>query len=52
MPNAKVWFSADAETGYPAELPENVRVAWMTTDVEEDTEEADLVFLGRHQPIS
>jgi hypothetical protein len=45
MPNAKVWFSADAETGYPAELPENVRVAWMTTDVEEDTQEADLVFL-------
>ena len=28
LPNCKVWFSADAEAS-PAEVPDNVRVAWM-----------------------
>lgn len=45
MPNAKVWFSADTETGLPTDVPEGVRVAWMTTDLEDDTEDADLAFL-------
>jgi hypothetical protein len=54
LPNAKVWFSADAETGYPAEVPDNIRVAWMMTEEAEDTQEADLIFLLpklRKEPI-
>jgi hypothetical protein len=47
MPNCKIWLSADAETGYPEDVPENCRVAWMATNEEEDTEKADLVFLVR-----
>lgn len=45
MPNMQLWLSADAETGYPDEMPEGSRVAWMQTDVDEDTGEAELVFL-------
>ncbi len=47
MPNCKVWLSADAETGYPPDIPDTCRVAFMQTEEGEDTEEADLVFLDR-----
>lgn len=46
LPNAHVWFSADAETRYPTEVPGRVRVAWMMTDAEEVVD-ADLVFVDR-----
>lgn len=46
LSNCKVWLSADSETGYPPEVPEGCRVAWMQTDVEDGCEEADLVFLN------
>ena len=45
MPNMKLWFSADAETGYPDNVPEGTRVAWMQTEADDDVENADLVFL-------
>ncbi|QEL14742.1 hypothetical protein PX52LOC_01636 [Limnoglobus roseus] len=45
VPNMKLWLSADAETGYPDEVPENARVAWMQTSVDEDVGDSDLVFL-------
>ena len=45
MPNLHLWLSADQETGEPPEVPENARVAWLRTEEEEDTTEADLVFL-------
>jgi len=45
MPNMKLWLSADAETGYPDEVPDGARVAWMQTEAWEDVEQADLVFL-------
>lgn len=45
LPNANVWFSADQETGYPEEVAEYCRIAWMQTEVDEDTTDADLVFL-------
>ena len=54
LQNCRLWFSVDAETDYPCEVPENVRVAWMQTDVDDDMEDADLVFLDhpfRKQPI-
>jgi hypothetical protein len=44
-PNCKVWFSADAETGRPVEVPEGVRVAWMQTEEGEDTQASELIFL-------
>ncbi|QEL18771.1 GP88 family protein [Limnoglobus roseus] len=47
MPNVRVWLSGDSETGYPPEVPDGCRVAWMQTEVGEDTENADLVFLDR-----
>ena len=47
MPNMKLWLSADAETGYPDEVPEQARVAWMQTEAYEDVECADLVFLDK-----
>ena len=53
--NCKLWFSADSETRQPAEVPANVRVAFMQTDADDDMEDADLVFLDhplRKQPIS
>lgn len=45
MPNMKLWMSADAETGYPPEVPQGVRVAWMMTQEQEEAELADLLFL-------
>ena len=47
LSNCKVWLSADSETGYPQEVPEGCRVAWMQTDEVDGCEEADLVFLDR-----
>ena len=47
LPNCKVWLSADAETGYPPDVPEGARVAWMQTEEEDGCEDADLVFLDR-----
>lgn len=44
LKNCKVWFSADCETGYPPEVPENVRVAWMQTEEDEDTQASELIF--------
>jgi Gene product 88 len=45
MPNMKLWLSADAETGYPDEVPAHARVAWMQVQPGEDVSDADLVFL-------
>src|SRR4051794_39554378 len=32
LPNARVWYSADRDTGLPADIPPGVRVAWLMTD--------------------
>jgi hypothetical protein len=46
LPNVRLWYSADRETGMPPSVPDGVRVAWM-----QDTEAApaggDLVFQVR-----
>jgi hypothetical protein len=44
LPNAKVWYSADEETGVPSDIPEGVRVAWMQTKLDDEPEGIDLVF--------
>jgi hypothetical protein len=45
VPNFRLWFSADADTGMPPEVPPGVRVAWLQED-EADALPAgvDLVF--------
>ena len=44
LPNCKVWYSADTETGMPSNLPEGVRVAWMQTELDDEPADADLIF--------
>jgi hypothetical protein len=45
LPNFALWFSADADTGMPPEIPPGVRVAWLQ-ESEDDAIPAgvDLVF--------
>lgn len=45
LENVSVWLSADEETGYPPDVPERVRVAWLM-DSDEEPEDADLIFLN------
>jgi len=45
LPNARVWYSADRDSGMPPVAPAGVRVAWLMTAEEEDPPPgADLVF--------
>jgi hypothetical protein len=46
LANVKLWYSADAETGYPEHIPPGVRVAWMQTSATE-VPQGDLVFQVR-----
>jgi hypothetical protein len=45
--NVRLWYSADRETGVPALLPANVRVAWLLDREDADSETADLLFVVR-----
>lgn len=47
LPNCRVWFSLDRDTGLPAERPEGVRYAYLQ-DNGEMIDEADLVFRTRN----
>jgi hypothetical protein len=44
LDNLVLWYSADAETGYPASVPPGVRVAWMQVAEDEVIPPVDLVF--------
>jgi hypothetical protein len=45
LPNVRLWFSADADTGVPEGLPPGVRVAWLMLDADEEVPPGvDLVF--------
>jgi hypothetical protein len=45
LPNLKLWYSADADSGMPEGLPPGVRVAWLQTDADEPIPEGvDLIF--------
>ena len=48
LPNARVWYSCDRETGLPADIPDRVHIAWLMAD-EDDRPPAgsDLVFRVR-----
>lgn len=43
--NVCLWLSADDETGYPPQVPDGARVAWLQTDAV--MEASDLVFATR-----
>ncbi len=48
-PNLRMWWSLDSETGFPAEIPKEVRTAYMSVDFEDEPDErADLVFRDYH----
>ena len=45
LPNCRVWYSADRDTGLPADVPPGSRVAWLMTGADDDPPAgADLVF--------
>ena len=44
--NVKLWYSADAQTGYPKDIPEGVRVAYMQTS-DSEVPQGDLIFKVR-----
>lgn len=48
LPNVAVWFSVDKATGYPAVIPQNVRVAYLAVDDADadsiDNRYVDLIF--------
>ncbi|SRR5579885_987108 len=45
LPNVRIWYSADRDTGLPGRIPAGVRIAWLETVEEEDIPpEARLVF--------
>lgn len=44
LPNVRLWFSCDKDTGIPASWPERVRLAWMQTAEDDLPPRADLVF--------
>jgi hypothetical protein len=48
LPNVRVWFSCDKESGVPRRVPSKVRLAWLMTDPDDWPPRADLVFRVRH----
>jgi hypothetical protein len=46
LKNVRLWYSADRDTGSPAEVPEGMRVAWLQTS-ETEAVAGDLVFQVR-----
>ena len=45
LPNVRLWYSADADTGVPTDLPPLVRVAWLQQHDDEPVPQGvDLVF--------
>ena len=48
LPNVAVWYSADRDSGYPAAIPRNVRVAYLAVDDADaggiDPRYVDLIF--------
>jgi hypothetical protein len=45
-PNVRLWFSSDAETGLPIDVPTRVRVAYLQTNHQE-RQTGDLIFRVR-----
>lgn len=57
LPNCRVWYSADRDTGVPAGVPPRVRVAWLMTAPDDvPPTSVDLIFrtrrLRRQPPLN
>lgn len=54
LPNCRVWYSCDRETGVPAHVPPRVRLAWLMTGADDpppaDTDLAFRIRRLRRQP--
>lgn len=44
LPNMRLWYSCDRDSGVPSRVPRRVRLAWMQTDLEPLPDGTDLVF--------
>lgn len=44
IPNVKLWYSCDRDTGVPTSKPKRVRLAWMQADETDVPPRSDLVF--------
>jgi hypothetical protein len=45
LPNVRLWYSADRDTGMPTGMPEGVRVAWLQEEADEPVPDGvDLIF--------
>jgi hypothetical protein len=45
LPQCRVWYSTDADTGAPARVPPGVRLAYLQTDLQEEPSAMDLRFV-------
>jgi hypothetical protein len=45
LPNVRLWYSADRDTGMPGDLPHEIRVAWLQESIDDPIPEGvDLIF--------
>ena len=54
LPNMRLWYSCDAETGEPDDVPQGVRLAWLQHEPEAVPERSTLTFRVRRlrqQPV-
>jgi hypothetical protein len=47
LPNVRLWWSCDRDTGVPARVPRRVRLAWLQASADDLPPRADLVFRVR-----
>ena len=47
LPNMRLWYSCDAETGEPDDVPQGVRLAWLQHEPEAVPERSELTFRVR-----
>lgn len=44
LPNVRLWYSADSDSGVPRTVPKGVKIAYMQVDADDVPKKADLVF--------
>jgi Gene product 88 len=48
LSNVRLWWSVDAETGLPTDMPERVELAYLQREVTDDPHDAKVVFRVKH----
>lgn len=51
LPNVRMWFSVDRESGHPDKVPSTVRIAYMSMNDADRPGKSDLVFRVRRQSV-